>query len=134
MEQAFGQGNEQRVVLDTSVCIELLRKNQAVAEEVAKSRDAYSYLSTVTLFELFMRSNNLEPVEALTSEFQLLNFDEKSARKASEIALELKHKGMPIEAADLFIAATAIVNNCALATLNTKDFSRIKGLKLVRLR
>ncbi len=101
---------------------------------MAKSRDAYSYLSTVTTFELFMRINNLEPVEALISEFQLLNFDEKSARKASEIALELKQKGTPIEAADLFIAATAIANNCALATLNVRDFSRIKGLKLVKLR
>jgi predicted nucleic acid-binding protein len=32
---------------------------------------------------------------------------------------------------DIFIAATAIVNNLPVKTLNIKDFSRIPGLVLV---
>ena len=42
----------------------------------------------------------------------------------------LKRTSNQIESADLFIAATASVNNLPIATLNSKHFVRIADLKL----
>ena len=134
MGQAFEQGNEQRVILDTSVCIEILKEKQGSTGLFGSLDLVTPHISAVTVFELMFRTYNAKQAEDFIVDAEVINFDGKSARKASEIALELKHKGTPIEAADLFIAATALANNCTLATLNVKDFSRIKGLKLVRLR
>ena len=94
---------------------------------------AEAFLSSVTLFELMLRASKLEETETFVSTFEILKFDEKAARIAGQIEKDLKGRGILISREDIFIAATAIVNNCALATLNVKDFSRIKGLKLVKL-
>lgn len=134
MGQAFEQGDKQRVILDTSVCIEILKERQRATDSFRSLDFASPYISAVTVFELMFRTYNAKQAKEFIVDVEVIDFDENSANKASEIALELKHKGTPIEAADLFIAATALANNCALATLNTKDFSRIKGLRLVRLR
>ena len=56
-------------------------------------------------------------------------FDYKVAEKAAEIYDQL-HKGHQIEDNDIFIAATAIVNNCTLVTANDKHFARIAILKV----
>ena len=58
-----------------------------------------------------------------------LPFDYKIAEKAAEIYDQL-HKGQQIEDNDIFIASTAIVNNCTLVTANDKHFARIAILKV----
>ncbi len=124
----------ENVALDTSVCIEIIKNKQhgiSISEQISGNE---IFLASVSLFELLLRKTNLEAVGMFAARMKLLDFDEKAARKASDIAKELGSKGEAVGLLDIFIAATAIVNNCALATLNTKDFSRIKGLKLVRLR
>ena len=60
-----------------------------------------------------------------------MDFSEICARKASEISKDQKKAGKTMEIRDLFIASTAIANNCALATLNKKHFQNIKELKLL---
>ena len=123
----------ENVALDTSVCIEIIKNKLSgisISERISGSE---IFLASVGLFELLLRRTNLEAVEELVGRVNLLSFDEKAARKASDIAKELSSKGETIGSLDIFIAATAIVNNCALATLNIKDFSRIKGLKLLKL-
>ena len=134
MGQTIEQGIEERVVLDTSICIEVIKKRQrgvSISEQIS---DKEIFLASVGLFELLLRRTNLEAVEGLASRVNILGFDEAVARKAAEVKKELNANGTPIGLSDIFIAATAIVNGCSLATLNIKDFSRIKGLKLVRLR
>ena len=56
---------------------------------------------------------------------------EPKAEKVSDIKKELKSKGNIIEIRDIFIASTAINNNCILATFNKKHFSKINELKLL---
>lgn len=123
----------ENVALDTSVCIDIIRNKQHGIELSEQISGNQIFLPSVGLFELLLRRTNLEAVEELASRVDLLPFDEKAARKASEIAKELGSKGEPVGSLDIFIAATAIVNNCALATLNVKDFSRIRGLRLVKV-
>ncbi len=124
----------ENVALDASVCIALFKDSQFAQSFAQSFRDQKPYLPTVAAFELLLRSHSLDTVESFLNRTELLGFNEAAARKAAEIFKELKSAGNIIGSNDVFIAATAIVNNCALATLNTEDFSRIKGLKLVRLR
>ena len=124
----------ENVALDTSACIEIIKNKQrgiSISEQISGNE---IFLASVGMFELLLRRTNLEAIEELAGRVNLLTFDEKAARKASDIAKELSSKGKMIGSLDIFIAATALANNCALATLNVKDFSRIKGLKLVKLR
>ncbi len=123
----------EKIALDTSVCIALFKDAQFAQSFTQNFSDQKPYLSTVAAFELLLRSHSLGTVESFLNRAELLGFNEAAARKAAEIFKELKSSGNIIGLNDIFIAATAMVNDCPLATLNTKDFSRIKGLKLVKL-
>jgi predicted nucleic acid-binding protein len=60
-----------------------------------------------------------------------LPFYDQITLEAARIFQHLRKNGKMIEFRDIFIAATAIVNNLPLITLNVKDFSRISGLALI---
>src|SRR3989338_2793932 len=123
---------ETKVCLDTSVGIDLMKKGDKDALSSVLTADAF--LSSVTLFELMLRMRNLEEAELFVGAFEVLAFDEKAARLAFGIEKDLKRRGSLIGREDIFIAATAIVNDCALATLKVRNFSKIRGLKLVKWR
>ena len=131
MEGMAGQIMAEQICLDTSVCIEIMKRSSY--EKLSSFLTAEAFLSSITLFELMLTTHKLEETETFASTFEILKFDEKAARTASEIEKDLKGRGVLISREDIFIAATAMVNNCALATLNVKDFSRIKGLRLIKL-
>lgn len=111
-----------------------MKRSSTVTKFIEEFFEATAFLPSVTAFELLLRSHNLADVKELIQKTKVLDFTKEAAEEASNIEKDLKSRGALIGREDIFIAATAIVNNCALATLNTKDFSRIKGLKLVRLR
>ena len=72
----------------------------------------------------------------LYQNYEKLYFDRDNfevVEKAIEIYVQL-HKGKQIEDDDIFIAATAIVNDCTLVTANIKHFERVEGLKLINWR
>ena len=121
----------EKICLDTSICIDLIKTGNKGA--LSSFLTAEAFLSSMALFELRLRTHNLEEAELFISTFEILAFDKKAAEEASNIEKDLKSRGALIGREDIFIAATAIVNDCALATLNVKDFSRIKGLRLVKL-
>jgi tRNA(fMet)-specific endonuclease VapC len=62
----------------------------------------------------------------------VLDFDSKAAREAANIVAQLKPKRKTIDKPDLFIAATAIVNDLSFDTLNTKHFIDIDNLNLLK--
>jgi len=63
--------------------------------------------------------------------FIILDFDSRAARQATEIVRQLKIKRKSIDKPDLFIAATAVVNELSLDTINTKHFVYIESLNLL---
>ena len=65
------------------------------------------------------------------NKIEVLPFTKETSAIAVTISQELKRKRKQISIPDLFIAATAIQNNLAIATLNKKDFDRIENLMLV---
>jgi tRNA(fMet)-specific endonuclease VapC len=54
------------------------------------------------------------------------------ARVHAEIWARLARRGRTIGAHDLWIAATALSNGFGLATLDERDFRRVRGLRLIR--
>ncbi len=124
---------EQKICLDTDICIEVLKENPLYKELFDKFPSSDIFISSMTLFELFLRDFNLVDVEKFARYFTILVFDDSCAIKGSEIARDLKKKGKIIDFRDIFIAATCVVNNCAFLTLNRKHFENINELKLLKI-
>ena len=122
---------EQKICLDTDICIEIVKKNPSYEFIFDKFSSSEIFISSVTLFELFLREFRLDDMEKFVGYFAVLSFDENCATRGSEITRDLRKKGEIIDFRDIFIAATCLVNNCNLLTLNKKHFERIKELRLL---
>jgi tRNA(fMet)-specific endonuclease VapC len=59
-----------------------------------------------------------------------LEFNRSCADQFGRIHVSLLRQGHPGNAADMQIAATALVHNLTLVTHNTRDFQHIPGLRL----
>ena len=108
----------QKVCLDTNVCIEILKNTEKGKKMLLAIAHSEVFLTTITVFELFLRTSNLLPIETLISKTTVIDFNELCARKASEFFKSLQKSGKTIDLRDLFIASTSITHHCALATLN----------------
>lgn len=125
-------------LLDTNTCIRYLngrainvlqRLQPLPPEEVA--------VCSIVKAELFygaMKSNN--PTQSLAQQQEFLNrfvslpFDDQSALIYGQIRAQLAALGTPIGSNDLLIASIALANNLILVTHNTREFSRVEGLRL----
>ena len=72
-----------------------------------------------------------QALAALLKLVRILPFDEPSARAAADIRVRLEATGMPIGPVDPLIAATAMAHSAILVTHNTRELSRIPGLRVV---
>ena len=120
-----------KLCLDTDFCIEIIKDNASIETLFDKGGPYEIYITSITMFELFLRETNIKIVENFVSSFFVIYFDDFSALKASEISRDLKRKGISIDFRDFFIASICIVNNCNLATFNKKHFEHTKDLELV---
>ena len=121
----------EKVCLDTDACIAIMKgdaKAEKLSDLLASSK---LFVASITVFELFLRKENLSEVKDFLDGIYVLDFDEYCAVKASNIQKELKSKGKLLELRDIFIASIVIVNNCSLATFNKKHFSRIHEAQLL---
>ena len=123
------------MVVDTSIFIEFLRaKDKTKTALYLIPDDAQIYISSVTLYELLMGAYSPEKVKdirILTEDIPVLAFNEDVANKAAETYHQLRQANKMIEFRDIFIAATCIVNNLPVKTLNKKHYDRIEGLSVV---
>lgn len=121
-------------ILDTDTYIEISRGRDCVQKRMAQAGISNCLISEISLAELYVgfykRKNPLEPLFTFL-EKNITTVPISSAIKTyARIRTELESIGMRLEDNDLFIAATALVNNYTLVSHNTKHFSRIPGLKL----
>lgn len=128
-----------KVMLDTNICIAIIKRKPP---QVLKRFTAYKVgeigISWVTLAELefgVAKSRHVEKNQAALEEFvlplEIANFDREAARVYGRVRAALEEKGTPIGSLDVMIGAHALVLGATLATNNTKEFSRIKGLTVV---
>jgi predicted nucleic acid-binding protein len=85
----------------------------------------------VTEFEVVNGATkaHLQFWDGMLTRFTILDLDSRAARQAADIVAQLKIKRKTIDKPDLFIAATAVVHELTLDTLNVKHFTHIE-LKL----
>ena len=129
-------------LLDSNVCIALLNQSsERVRRNFGAARLAKSqlFLSTIVIHELWFGVANSErlkwnaPVlrKFISQGFVTLDFSDRDAEFAGELRATLRAAGTPIGAYDTLIAGQALVRGLTLVTANTREFSRVDGLKLV---
>lgn len=121
------------ITLDTSVLISYYRSNDKKASFLFELAGKYKFaISAIVKYEVFKGNKNQDPFwTELLSDIPVLPFDDVCSKTAAEIYLDLKKRSKLIPTDDILIAATAISNNLPLATINVKDFSRMKNLNLL---
>jgi Predicted nucleic acid-binding protein, contains PIN domain len=124
------------MVIDTGIFIEHLRIKDKTASTLYKLADNTDlFISAVSLYELYMGATTKEKeadVQNITSDLSILPFTDAVAQKAAEIYHQLRRSNQMIEFRDIFIAATCLVNDLPIVTLNKKHFKRVDGLKILR--
>ena len=123
-------------LLDTNVCIYYFKGKYGLKEKVEKIGYDYFYISEITLAELVYGAEksqrptqNLKTVDNFLEKIQVLPIFDSIKVYGKEKA-RLKTKGKIIDNLDLFIGATAIVNDMVLITRNIKHFERMENLKI----
>ncbi|EMN54213.1 PIN domain protein [Leptospira interrogans serovar Autumnalis str. LP101] len=125
-------------LLDTNICIFLIKKKNAVLlENLKKKLNKDLFVSSLTVAELefgiqkseFKEKNKVALIEFLTI-FNILSFSDKDVESYGIIRADLERKGNVIGSIDMLLAAQAIANNYIFVTNNTKEFKRIKALKI----
>ena len=123
------------MVVDTSIFIEFLRKKDKTKTVLYNIPETTPItISSVTLYELLMGATDKpkkQDVKILTEDLLILPFDREVAEKSGGIYHQLRNQNTMIEFRDIFIAATCLVHNLPIKTLNNKHFERVDGLKIV---
>jgi predicted nucleic acid-binding protein len=122
------------VLIDTSVIIGLARKEPAALDALARLEGHEPVICDLVLAEVVAGARNRKEGEHwfahLSSNYHVLPFTIEVSSHFRELTKGAwRHRGAHIS--DHLIAATAMAHDCALLTLNRKDFEPIKGLKLV---
>ncbi|GAX38341.1 type II toxin-antitoxin system VapC family toxin [Nodularia sp. NIES-3585] len=125
-------------LLDTNIVSAILKNNHKVIKPLDKIRiqGEKVFMSGMTYYEikrglLAIKANRkLLYFEKLCNDYPVLLLDDMAIfKKATEIHADLKIRGLPIQDADVFIAATAMIHNLILVS-HDSDLLRIPNLKL----
>jgi tRNA(fMet)-specific endonuclease VapC len=122
-----------KVLLDTDVCIAILRRDERVRPHLDRHRSSQVRMSAITLAELRFgvakskgakrASSNLR---ALLSSVGVVPFDEPATERYGAVRAQLERRG-PL---DTLIASHALALGWTLATHNVREFRRVPGLKV----
>jgi len=123
------------IMLDASVLIDHFRTKNKADTFYTKIVRQYGlrFISAIAKMEILYgaRAETVEYWNDVFSTMTVIPFTDDIVTKSHEIILDLKRKSLLLDMEDIMIAASAIVYNVPLATLNRKHFERIDGLKLV---
>lgn len=125
-------------LLDTNIVTAIIKQNEKIAHklETLNRQNQKIFISAITYYEIergllaVKAVKKLAVFESLLPKFTILLLDDMAIfYKAAQIHADLKIRGLPIQEADIFIAATAITHNLILVS-HDSDLSRIPDLKL----
>lgn len=129
------------LIVDASIFIEAERGRFDLEALLESTGDQLVAIAAITASELLhgveraknhaIRTRRHQFVERIVADFPVLPFGIEEAREHSRIWASLSAKGNPIGPHDMIVAATAIANAGAVATLNQKEFKRVPGLTVV---
>jgi predicted nucleic acid-binding protein len=128
------------LILDTSLFVFSERSDQSI--DFSKWEEyGDAYISSITVSELLVgvyyantdekRIRRSAFVESVLSKIPVLSFDTEASRVHAGLFAALSKQGRMIGDHDLIIAASAIAHNCAVLTVNMKEFERVPGLEAI---
>lgn len=129
-----------KIIVDTNILIDFSRKKKTQKEKIlypqlvafAKKEGHQLILPSIAVFELFAGAEmedslNQEKMENILNDLIILDLTYEVAQKAA--GLFRKHQ-KDIGPIDYFLAATTMIVEGELATLNPRHFHFFKGLRL----
>lgn len=124
-------------LLDTNTLIYFFKQQGHVAAHLQQWPAAQITVPSVVLFELeygVLRSTKpalqQKGMDAVLAVYRVLPLDASSAKAAAQVKYALELAGSPIGHGDQLIAGIALANDLTLITRNTREFSRVAGLRL----
>ena len=127
-----------KYMLDTNICIYVIKHKPAGAIRRFLEHDPYDIcVSSITYAEMMhgveksaARERNRIAYMAFMSAITVLDFSAKAAEEYGRVRSALEAQGTPIGPMDMLIAGHAKAENLILVTNNTREFERVKGLRL----
>ncbi|UUX92531.1 type II toxin-antitoxin system VapC family toxin [Methanoplanus endosymbiosus] len=129
------------IILDSTFIIDLLAgKKDAI--EFLREKEAEDVIITTTFVNILelhkgaFRSRNtqkeIDKINLFIDKFDYLGFSPEVNLIFGKISAYLKSCGKPAGQFDELIASIALLHNAHVVTNNTKDFSKIPGLKIIK--
>lgn len=127
-----------KYLLDTDICIYLLKKKQAkLIEKIASISCGEIGITSVTFAEFHYgvqksryQHQNLLALTNFIAPFAIVDFDANAAIEYAVIRADLECKGKKIGYNDLLIASIAKSSRLTLVTNNTREFKRVANLRV----
>lgn len=122
--------------MDTDICIHILRGNQRVLRRREEFQEdvAVSFMTVAELHYGAEKSVNPVKNRTLVDQFLLtvitIETNAWISRRFAKVKADLEREGVPLQDADIFIAATALETCDLLVSANTKHFERIPELRM----
>jgi tRNA(fMet)-specific endonuclease VapC len=125
-------------MLDTNICIYSIKhKPEQVFRRLQEHNPSEMCISSVTYAELVHGVEKSQAIEKnrvalalLLANIEILSFDAGAAESYGKIRAELEKNGTPIGPLDMMIAGHAKSLGYTVVTNNTKEFNRVRGLKI----
>lgn len=125
-------------LLDTNVCIHLLNgQHSSIHDKFMQTTPSEIVLCSVVKAELIFGArysakveDNLLLLKKFFAPLNSLPFDDRAAEEYGVIRADLSKQGKIIGPNDLMIASIVKAFDVTLVSHNTKEFSRITGLRL----
>jgi tRNA(fMet)-specific endonuclease VapC len=125
-----------KYLLDTNVCVDLLRSRPSVVERVSSVMPGDCAVSAVTAYELRsgalgsrQPARELRKIELMLRTIQELVFDRVASTESAKVRVATQKKGKPIGPYDVLIAGHALATGLILVTNNTREFARVPELQ-----
>lgn len=126
-----------KYMLDTNIAIYVIKRRPLEVMHAFNHHAGQLCMSVVTLAELIHGAEKstrsaatLQIVEDFASRLEVRDYTRQVAGHYGDIRADLERRGMPIGVNDLHIAAHARSEGMVLVTNNTREFTRIDGLRV----
>jgi tRNA(fMet)-specific endonuclease VapC len=123
-------------LLDTNCCIALIKGNERLMQRLERHHLPRFKLSAIVLHELrygaaksARKTENLAALASFAAVFSVANFEAEDALEAGDVRAALEAAGKSIGPYDSLIAGQARARDLLLITANTREFSRVEGLR-----
>jgi tRNA(fMet)-specific endonuclease VapC len=123
-------------MLDTNLCIRILRDRPQGLRERFNAEAAALCISTVTVAELLYGAEKSRrpaegraKVEAFAARLEMLPFDSEAAAHYADIRADLERRGHVIGPYDMMIAGHARSRGLVVVTGNLDEFARVAALR-----